>query len=368
MLRQLRHPRGLILKALRFLYRPVAAAIGLGHAYLRRRRDIAQARLDAERLLRDHAQWLAAGEWSLLITRKRYRGLSLDRLRKKVEPMLVLRGAVEASDALRAFGFDPERRDIWSGGWSGFVSASTDESRGPFHPTVVLPRRSEKYLLFDFSSRKVLRVSPEGFSPEYERLRRAFSAHVPSVEFEVLPGRDGIVEPFIEGSSLQSVDEDLLLSSVAELLERLPEVSREFGEGDSIERLTTAVDVADSAFASYEVKDEIAAWLGTASEVPAHGDLVGVNVIVTEQGPVCIDFGATKIRPAWFDGLKLALHSIRRLEGSKLEGALDPLLYEFLHRTIPLPPPRNWRMLAALGYRRLTGQRMLTGPWVERLD
>ena len=357
-------------KPLRSLRRGSAAAIGLVRAVSERRREVIEARSDSERLLRDYSHLLVEGPWSLLLTRKRFAGRPIDRLRKEIQPLLLLEGSVETSVALRALGLDPERRDTRPGGWSGLVPASDGDSTCRFRPTIALPRHSGKYLLFDLGSRNVLRISPDGFSTEYERLRRAFSTHVPSVGFEVLPGRDCIVEPFVEGRSLPSVDEDVLLPSVAGLLERLPEVSREFGEGDSMERLITAVDTSDPALGAHEARSDIVAWLGTAPQSPAHADLVGVNVVVTDQGPLCIDFGDTSLQPAWFDGLQLALHTIRRLEGSGTGRVttLDPLLYEFLRRTVPVPPPRDWRRLAALGYRALTGRKVPTEAWIERLD
>ena len=375
-------------KPVRSVRRPFALAVGAWRIWVgawriwseRRgewRRFILQAREDSERLLREHSGRLAEGEWRLHIVSKKV-PMPYRRLQKPVQAFLVREGSASVPDALRACGFGSAKYDVWRGGWSGSVDIAASGPRNGFRPAIVLPRHSGKDLYFDLESRTVLRVSRQGFTEEYELLRRRFSAHVPSVAFEVLPGRDGIVEPFVEGRPLSQVDVDVMVRSVARLLDGLSEVAREFGESDSAEHVTAAIDGSDPTLGARRVRGGVIEWLGAAPKVPAHGDLSAPNVIVTAQGPVCIDFGATSIQPAWFDGLQLAFEAVRRLEasGEGRSGALDQLLRDFLRRTIPAPLPDDWRRLAALGFqamfeaiRNISVPRMIPSPaWVGQRD
>lgn len=366
-------------RPLRSVRRPFALAVGARRIWAEQRGEwrhfVLQAREDSERILREHSGRLAEGEYRLFIgSRVLVPEMPYRRLQQPKQGFLVREGSVSVPDALRACGFDPANHDVWPGGWSGSVDVAASGPRNDFRPAVVLPRHSGKVLCFDLESRTVLRVSRDGFTEEYELMRRRFSAHVQSVAFEVLPGRDGIVEPFVEGRPLRQVEVDVMMRSVARLLDGLSEVAREFGESDSAEHVTAAIDASDPTFGAHRVRRGIVEWLGAAPKVPAHGDLCGNNVFVTAEGPVCIDFGATSIQPAWFDGLRLALEAVRRLEasGEGRSGALDPLLRDFLHRTIPAPLPDDWRRLAALGFqasaRGNQGRKIPSPAWVGQRD
>ena len=358
-------------KPVRSIRLPLARAVGAWRIWVKRRGFVLQAREDSQRLLREHSRHLVEGEWRLYIASK-IPGRPDRRLGKRAHALLVRDGSVSIPDALRACGFDPARHSFWPGGWSGSVDVAASGPGNGFRPAVVLLRHG-KALYFDLESRTVLRVSRERFSEEYEILRRRFSAHVPSVAFEVLARRDGTVEPFVEGRPLRQVDVDVMVRSVAELLNRLPEVAREFGESDSAEHVAAAIDGSDPAFGAHRVRGAIIEWFGAAPKVPAHGDLHASNVIVTPAGPVCIDFGATSIQPAWFDGLRLAFEAVRELEasGEGRSGVLDPLVRDFLNRTIPAPLPDDWRRLAALGFGAIWGgsrKKIPSSAWVGQPD
>lgn len=360
-------------KLVRSVRRPFALAVGVWRIWAKWRGFIPEAREDSERLLREHSRHLVEGEWRLHIARPKAPGRPYRRLQKPIQGFIVREGSVSVPDALRACGLDPAKNDVWSGGWSGSVDVAASGRRNGCRPAVVLLRHSGKYLFFDLEGRTVLRVTRDGFTEEYELLRRRFSAHVPSVAFEVLPGRDGIVEPFVEGRLMSQVDVDVMVRSVARLLEGLSEVAFEFGESDSAEHVTAAIDGSAPTLGAHRVRGGIIEWLGAAPKVPAHGDLHVSNVIVTAEGPVCIDFDGTSIQPAWFDGLRLAFEAVRRLEasGEGRSGALDPLLRDFLHRTIPAPLPDDWRRLAAFMFQAMGGHvaRKIPSPaWVGQRD
>lgn len=359
-------------KPVRSVRRPFASAVGVWRIWAKRRRDIVEARAECDRLLHDHSRLLVEGDWKLHIVRRKAPGKPFRRLQKQIQAVLVREGAVSLSDALRACGLDPARHDVWLGGRSSLVDVDLEAPDDGFRPAVVLPRHSRKDLFFDLESRRVLRISPEGFTDEYERLRRRFSAHVPSVAFEVLPGRHGIVEPFVEGRPLSQVDVDVMVRSVAHLLGGLSELAVEFGDGDSAEHVAVTIDASDPTLGAHRVRGAIVEWLGAAPQVPAHGDLHAANVLVTAEGPVCIDFGYTSIQPSWFDGLRLAMESVRRLESRDggQTGALDEALREFLLRTIPAPLPDDWRRLAALGFSadESIGRKIPNRAWFDRRD
>ena len=358
-------------KPVRSVRRPFALAVGAWRSWSQRRRFVLQAREDSERLLREHSGRLVEGEWELFVVSKTFPEMqSMRWLQKPVGAFLVRNGSVSVPDALRACGFEHAlqsvKYDVRRGGWAGSVDVAASGPNIGFRPGVVLQRHSEKVLFFDLESRLVLRASRKGFTEEHELLRRRFMAHVPGVAFEVLPGRDGIMEQFIEGLPLTRAHADVMVRSVARLLDDLAELVREFGEGDSFEQVMAAIDGSDPALGAHRVRRRIIEWLGAAPKVPAHGDLGWSNVIVTAEGPVCIDFGNMSIQPAWFDGVRLAFRALERLEalGGGRSRALDPMLRDFLQRTIPAPLPDDWRCLAVLGFQTIAGASRLEIPRV----
>lgn len=328
----------------RSIRRPFAAAMEPANAWLKSRRDILRARDLGERLLTEHNGNLAAGGWRLLLIRIRRRG-------GQVRSMLV-HESLSLDEALNVWDLSEEYAEAWFDDWRTSVQPSGVESDLRLEATIVMPRHSETSLLFDFQRRVVLRRTAVTITPEYERLRRSFSRYVPSTPFEVLPDRQSILESLVEGHQLSDVTWEAKVEAVMELLERLPRVLVESGEGDSIECLSTAIDAADPMLGVLERRSEIIGWLGAAPKIPSHGDLVPGNIRLTDSGAVCVDFGACAIQPAWFDGLKLALWVVRDAERTGVgdPSALESSLHQFLRRVTPGSPPHDWRRLAGLTF------------------
>ena len=346
----------------RSVRRPLARSIGEAHARsIARRREraiIEDARSDAERVLAEHADLLAGGLWRLTLGRKVKVGKPLITMQHPVEVFLVNESLddPEVMSLARA-GLGP-KFEVWTDSSTMMSPTSGDTTDADFCATMVLPRHSKKTLFFDLRRAKVLRYSEAPFTSEYERLRRVFSHHVPSVPFEVLPGRHRLVESLAPGAPLCDIDAADRLRVVAVLLDHLAELADVAGEGDSSERLTSAVDVLDQGSRVHERHEALTAWLGGSRLVPSHGDLHCVNVLVSQDGPVCIDFGSISLRPAWFDGVQLvnrAAYGWGRHSDVCDPVELDGLLHSFLRRTVPAPPPEDWRRLVDLAAELIAG-------------
>jgi hypothetical protein len=223
--------------------------------------------------------------------------------------------------------------------------------RGDSAATLVMSRYGDTMLLFDFEGSQVLRVHERGFSQEYERIRAAFSAFVPSAGYEVLPGRGAVREQLVAGPLLSDVTSGTRTQAVVEILSRLPALAEHYGLGACRSALTEALEDAEPALHADVTHERISQWLGQAQLVPAHSDLKPNNIILSEDGPVCIDFGAACLRPAWFDGVKLALRSGLIDEGrAAWGGPLDRALEGFLEKVVPGETPEDWRRLAVVGF------------------
>jgi hypothetical protein len=237
-----------------------------------------------------------------------------------------------------------------------------------FHAKIVMPRHSGKILLFDFERQEVLRLYSAPVDTEYELLRRVFASHVVSVPFEVLPARRGIIEPFIQGRQLDTLEWGVQVQVATQILDRLPGISRSLSQRSSVERLASAIDASDGEFGAHALKRELLAWLGPVPIVPAHGDLTPSNIRMPESGPVCVDFDGISEQPAWFDELNLAFRLMS--QGKKLgeatpREALGPAVHRFLQRVTLTAPPPGWHRLVGLAYS-LVGGLWLPAGWFDR--
>ena len=346
------------------LARSISQARARSTARRRERAIIEDARADAERILADHADRLAGGSWRLMLHRKVKFGKPLVTMQRGVGLILVHESIGDSRAlglGLPGAGRDPTVHpyvEAWTDSQEIALPHSGETTGADFVATVVLPRHSEKSLHFDLRRKKVLRYSEAPFTSEYERLRRVFSHHVPSVPFEVLPGRHRLVESLAPGTPLSDIDAAAQLQVVADLLDHLAELAGMAGEGDSIELLTSAVATLDQGSSIDEQHETLVAYLGSSVLVPSHGDLVGGNILVSQGRPVVIDFGALAQRPAWYDGVLLVsttANEWRRRSGKGDPVELDSLLYDFLRRTVRVPPPEDWRRLVDLGYTLIGG-------------
>ncbi len=306
-----------------------------------RRRLHAEAVTQGEDLLRRAAVHLRAeGGWRPLLVRKRKPGAPL-RFHSIIHERLDL-------DVLTsALGIEADRFEVVPGG----LLEEHRDIRGDSAASLVMPRPGDMMLLFDFEGSKVLRVHEQGFSHEYERVRRAFSAYVPSAGFEVLPGRQALRERLVAGPLLSDVAPEVRTQAAIEILARLPALSENHSLGACRGELDAVLERAEPMSDKGVTYGRISQWLGRAELVPTHSDLKPDNIILSEDGPVCIDFGGVCIRSAWYDGVKLAFR-VGRLEGGQaaLGGPLGTALEGFLRAVVPGEMPEDWRRLALVGF------------------
>lgn len=355
------------------LLRPsVVRAVSVAKSQLtarwRHRTLVRESRAAAELAFSKYGDLLADGAWRRLSVRRAKPGKPLVTMQRPIQALLI-HESVDDAEALAACGFSESTglraRETWTDDVIALMPTSVERQTG-FRATVVLPRHSKKEVLFDLDGERVLRISETLFTPEYEALRTAFAKHVPSVPFEVLPGRHRILESFVQGDLFRYASGEAKQHHLAQLLECLPEVARESGVGDSVEWLSSAIDASGERLRAAEHRDDLLAWLGSSRLSPSHGDLTGANVILTGQGPVCVDFGAVGWRPAWYDGLKFGLDTMRAVEtsGERDVIAIDELLNAFLRQAIPRPLPDGWRRLASLALQVLGGG-VPPKPWLD---
>lgn len=307
---------------------------------LRSLRKRAMQRREARDVLEEFAPYLVPGRWYTVLWQKRASG------RGKVWALAheSVHSAGEHIASLRLDGGSSVRRE---------PVMSVRPRRGrevglPLGAHVVIPRPKKhgKTLLFDLEAGRVLRSAPSGFSTDYERVRDAFSRHVSSVSFTVLPGRDAIVEPLLRGAALRQTPVERAVPLVCEILDQLPGLLEEASRTTSHDLLEATLIGSRSDPESRRWSGEIIEWLGRAPLVPAHGDLVPVNILDEAVGPVCIDFGDAGERPAWSDVLQLAGATRRlfALEGSdEYSERLEDALRQALARVTRCDPPDAWQ-------------------------
>ena len=299
----------------------------------------AMQRREARDALEEFAPYLVPGRWYIVLWQKRASGRG--KVRYLVHESVHSPGEHIASLRLDG-GFGVRRESVMN-----VRPRRGVEVDPPLGAHVVVPRpKHGKTLLFDLEAGKVLRSVPSGFSMDYERVRDAFSRHVSSVPFTVLPGRDAIVEPVLGGAALSQTPVERAVPLVGEILGQLPGLLEEASRTTSHDLLEATLNGSRSDPESRRWSGEIIEWLGRAPLVPAHGDLVPVNILDEAVGPVCIDFDDAGERPAWWDALRLAGATRRlfALEGSnehseRLEDALRQALARVTHRD----PPDAWQ-------------------------
>jgi hypothetical protein len=329
----------------RALRLPVARLIGRAHGQWRHRRKHQRMRAGWRAHFSEVEPYLAPGTWRVLKFRKRKPGSLTEFLliHESSDPRSVLRDVVRR---------DVDRYRIWSRPFRRLRSVperNPDENQ--IVATAVWPRDSEALLGFDFDRRLVIRMALAGFTPEYEQSRGAFSARVPSVTYEVLPGRLAIVEPLLEGPLFCSVPVETQVAVTLELLELLAELAAHAHLCDSRQLLAEAIQRTQSDDPVRKCADSIIGWLGRAPCVPTHGDLHPANIIFSTEGPICIDFGSTGWWPAWFDGVRLSFAVLSRAVDVADRGHIEALtagLERFLILvTEPGPEglPSDWRRL-----------------------
>lgn len=216
----------------------------------------------------------------------------------------LLHRRVGASERLLQVTQDPmfERRVVRGVELRGWMDWPITSSEGMTVPGATAPlladlvvRRSDaKWLLFDLEQRLVLRLlERDHFSIPWEVLRRLFGSFVPSVPFEVVPGRQGIVEQLLPGVSVSASGRRE--SGVLETIEAgLVRLVQEVDLGSAEDLLRDAIRIS----AVPEINDEsrrILELFGSWRLVPVHRDLTPEHVIVEDGAPQVIDFGGLTI-------------------------------------------------------------------------
>lgn len=155
--------------------------------------------------------------------------------------------------------------------------------------------RSRAVLAIDSTSRHVARVNSAPYvSLDYELYRARFSLHVPSVPFSVIPGRIGIIEKFVDGPKLASLEEEDRTRVSLSLLDSLTKVVMHEQAQEAGQLLTRVCPTSPLSAARILGKDIIRTF-GDWPLVPTHADLGGGNILVSSEGPAVIDFG--NLRP-----------------------------------------------------------------------
>lgn len=371
----------------------------------RRRQERKAAWLEAEATLSAVEQYLAAGAWRLLTLFDRNAATSrLTRLKVKLYfacglwRQLIVRelAAYEANgidfmlvhESLDPVAFlhgvmrvEVDRYWIWlrplrSLRPMSFLALGLDR----IVATAIVPRHSGKVLCFDVEGQLAARIEPSELTAEYEFVRNTFSAKIPSVSYEVLPGRRAILESVAEGPNLYAVDVWTQVETVLRLLNVLPELTAVARRGDNGAELTRCIERTKPASLVRAHAIDIVGWLGSASFVPCHGDLLLTHVVMAAQGPLCIDFGGARWASAWYDGTTLTFSSIQWLS---IHGSTEQIemltagFKRFLLRTTALGStklPEDWRKLIALAYVAVTltdeaDSHLFQGPgaWAESI-
>ena len=184
---------------------------------------------------------------------------------------------------------------------------------GPEGASVVLRTREKGLLLLSPSGGWVRRSSATTpFSAQYEALRRSISAHVAASTLLEVSG-DGRVttEEYVSGSHLSRLPLDDQVTTIRQFIVSLNGLIRSEGSGSSHDYLDRCLDRAHESAIPDDLRrvldrDRAHGLLGSAPLVPSHGDVVIGNLVVTDNGPILIDWDPEILgtRPFWVDALR----------------------------------------------------------------
>jgi len=210
-----------------------------------------------------------------------------------------------------------------------------------------------------FSSRGyVVRTSKDGdYTSEYLRLRESISQFVPSAAiYAVSDDRNAILEEFLVGDVLAEINRDssTYLEALTEVTDGHMMLVRTLAPGAELYSLPEPVSPSFGRevmpFSEYRAR--VLTYFGKGPLIPSHGDLHSGNMMVHGEHVKAFDFGAMKLRPAWFDAVRLVQFELCRAKGSPGATALleTHLLSLFEASMGWSETPADWRRLASLAY------------------
>jgi hypothetical protein len=218
------------------------------------------------------------------------------------EPGLRLRLRYLARDLLSLVWIPRARQD----------PAAVQVGRFPIHlPSTYSPEA----VLFDPARGKVLRLRHDTSSQLRIEVPRRFSGHLRVAPFEVIGDGRYLLAELVPGVAMRDVtDETRRAAAVVALLEGYTSLAEVEREGSSRDLVAAAVEATETA----DIPAELRTWLrsnGTSVVeraacwplVPSHADLITSNVVLSEDGPVLVDFEWAAYRPFFFDPLSLIL-------------------------------------------------------------
>jgi hypothetical protein len=190
--------------------------------------------------------------------------------------------------------------------------------RGSFAADVWIIRGAKKWLLFDTKTRQVLRWSNRIYSATYCDLRKTFEQHVPSASFRVgISDPTELYESFEHGQTVRDLSDRDQIRIVRRVLRGLASLIESTRTQDPRRKATAHTPIGDllakSAIPEARARrQEIMQLVGEQEIlVPSHGDLHDLNIVVTDNGPLVIDFDELADRGFWFDAILLLKKRLR---------------------------------------------------------
>lgn len=167
----------------------------------------------------------------------------------------------------------------------------------------------------------------------YIDLRRRYEKYVATPRFEVTAGSRLIIEEFVHGQHFLELGPDARLSVVRHLFRRYALLSKHEGEGDSANRVRTALAAVSQGHPPAEIAACLATpllevWSRAWPLVPSATDANVKNLIVRpDQTPVIIDLGNLRLDPVFYYPVGVVVLAREHVLDRFLAGDLDQELH-----------------------------------------
>ena len=212
-------------------------------------------------------------------------------------------------------------------------------------------QRANSTISIDFAKLLVAKFPHKSLPENYTSLRTDFSAFLPTPRFVW----DGtlLFENLAGGTNLSSMAVDPRREATLSVLKALKALVDEWSARVEAPPTLWADRVQSSpphAFPKILRKDYENAldWLAASPLVPSHGEMKHSHILCDETGGfVAIDLDQIGFRPAWFDGIYVALGWRKRDFSQELSGVYDAALRELTPEAGPDNPARFRRELVS---------------------
>ncbi|MEM7083794.1 MAG: phosphotransferase [Pseudomonadota bacterium] len=188
----------------------------------------------------------------------------------------------------------------------GFALQAENDLQHSF--SILVCAKAGNAILIHRDQARVLKTGDASINENVLRLRQRLSKHIASPSFEVLEDSAGLLETFVSGSVFTALSAGRRAEIFKHLLDRYTSLSQEAHADSPQDYWRDAIGYAMTLPLPSSTRDALRAFsashiqqLQRLSFTPSHGDLSGLNIIDSSDGPMVIDLEECLYLPTFFD-------------------------------------------------------------------